>query len=127
MDVAVATQDHDALTVLIPLTSPASAAAGDATRDEGTYCGGGTGFWSGAVTQKAVQGHFAGHGHGAPTTVLKPAAGTALLFGGHTLHAGMPVTTGSRVCLVASFSNLGYDYDFMGPTARPRSHYHAAV
>lgn len=121
--------DHDALTVLIPLTSPAgdaAAAVDAATRDGTTFSGGGTGFWSpGAKTQKAAQDHYDGRGAGPPTALFRPAAGTALLFGGHTLHAGLPVTMGSRVCLVASFSNLAYDYDFMSPQPRPRSQYDA--
>ena len=30
-----------------------------------------------------------------------------MLFGGHVTHAGMPVTSGTRVVFVASFSALG--------------------
>ena len=58
------------------------------------------------------------------TVVLRPPAGTALVFGGHTTHAGMPVVAGTRVCFVASFTALTYDYDFWGPRPRPPSCYH---
>ena len=58
----------------------------------------GTGFWA--------QGSL-GHRVEAPATVLRPPAGTALLFGGHVTHAGMPVTAGERAVFVASFSPRG--------------------
>ena len=58
----------------------------------------GTGFWA----QDSL-----GHRVEAPATVLRPAAGTALLFGGHVTHAGMPVTAGERAVFVASFSPRG--------------------
>ena len=41
------------------------------------------------------------------TTSESPPAGTALLFGGHVTHAGMPVTAGERAVFVASFSPRG--------------------
>ena len=41
---------------------------------------------------------------GAPTVVLKPPLGSALVFGGDVTHAGMPVETGLRSVFVASFS-----------------------
>ena len=41
---------------------------------------------------------------GAPTVVLKPPLGTALVFGGDLTHAGMDVEAGLRSVLVASFS-----------------------
>ena len=58
----------------------------------------GTGFWA----QDSL-----GHRVEAPAAVLRPAAGTALLFGGHVTHAGMPVTAGERAVFVASFSPRG--------------------
>ena len=60
--------------------------------------GGGTGFWS---------QDSRGHRVEAPTAVLRPPAGTAMLFGGHVSHAGMPVKTGERAVFVASFSLRG--------------------
>ena len=111
--------DHEALTVLIPLTSPSPAAA----TQSGTagFSGGGTGFWSLEHAPNARGGQ-------APTALLRPEAGTALIFGGHVMHAGLPVNTGTRVCFVASFSAFSYDYDFWGPRPRPASLYkHAGV
>ena len=58
----------------------------------------GTGFWA----QDSL-----GHRVEAPAAVLRPPAGTALLFGGHVTHAGMPVTAGERAVFVASFSPRG--------------------
>jgi len=143
-----AAQDHEALTVLIPLTSP-SRAHTDADRAEAEgYVGGGTGFWAAGVAQEA-------RSSGPPTLVLRPAAGTALVFGGHVrpasqlertgrcsraraaggcerfacaaraqvMHAGMPVVAGTRACFVASFSSVAFDYDFYGPAPRARALY----
>lgn len=103
--------DHEALTILLPLTSPdgPTEIAGEVIT--GSFSGGGTGFWSTAIAQGARGGE-------APTLVLRPPAGTAMIFGGHLMHAGIPVDTGTRVCFVASFSALDYDYDYRGP--RPR-------
>lgn len=39
--------------------------------------------------------------------ILRPEAGTAMLFGGHVTHAGVPVQSGRRAVYVASFSALG--------------------
>lgn len=79
----VAHKDHQALTVLLPLSSA----------DE--YVGGGTAFWP----QDAR-----GHRVEPPSVVLRPPKGTCLLFGGHSTHAGSPVEAGERCVLVASFS-----------------------
>lgn len=74
-----------ALTVLIPLTSPME------------FSGGGTGFWAGnRATDESPESE--------PTLVLKPALGSALVFGGDVTHAGIPVQDGVRSVLVASFS-----------------------
>eukprot|EP00908_Phaeocystis_cordata_P020731 Transcript_32388.p1 GENE.Transcript_32388~~Transcript_32388.p1 ORF type:complete len:365 (+),score=129.85 Transcript_32388:150-1244(+) len=43
---------------------------------------------------------------GPPPTVLRPVAGTAMLFSGEVLHAATPVHHGARVVLVASFSGV---------------------
>lgn len=80
-------KDHLALTVLIPLTSP-----------EDDFSGGGTGFWAG--NRKVDENP----GGAEPTTVLKPTAGSALIFGGDVTHAGMAVETGYRSVFVCSFS-----------------------
>ena len=56
-------KDHMALTVLIPLTAPAT-----------DFSGGGTGFWS-ALDEEMMGGVPSG----SPTKVLKPPIGTALM------------------------------------------------
>jgi len=81
-------RDEYSLTVLIPLSSP----------EDGAFAGGGTGFWPPEGRQRA---------DGAPSMVLAPPAGTAMLYSGSVLHAGMPVTQGTRVVLVASFARRG--------------------
>ena len=91
-------KDHLALTVLVPLTAP----------DE--FAGGGTGFWaadSGGPPLPGLEKSELADGQapaGAPTVVLKPPLGTALVFGGDLTHAGMDVEAGLRSVLVASFS-----------------------
>lgn len=47
-----------------------------------------------------------------PQHVLKPPAGTAILFGGDVTHAGLPVLEGTRHLFVMSFS--------LKPAWRPR-------
>ena len=39
-----------------------------------------------------------------PALVLRPPAGTGILFGGDVTHAGVEVSSGTRVVFVASFS-----------------------
>ena len=90
-------QDHMALTVLLPLTPPTS------------FEGGGTGFWSHGEEQRWTGLRLrnslpAQPPEGPPTTVIKPLAGAALVFGGDVFHAGMPVESGLRSVFVASFS-----------------------
>ena len=75
-------EDGKTLTVLIPVSSE-------------SFAGGGTGFWS-----QDSRGHRAEP----PTVSLRPAAGDAMLFGGRVTHAGLPVESGERVVVVASFS-----------------------
>ena len=75
-------EDKQALTVLVPLSDG--------------YEGGGTGFWT---RERAATG--ASH---APTFVLRPPPGTALVWGGQVEHAGLPVISGERWVFVASFS-----------------------
>ena len=69
--------DHQSLTVLIPLSG---------ADDE--FTGGGTGFWSQDARGHRVEG---------PTIVLRPKAASAMLFGGHVTHAGVPTLSGERV------------------------------
>ena len=81
-------KDHMALTVLLPLTAP-----------DADFAGGGTGFWSRADEEQGE-----GIPDFAPTKVIRPPLGTALLFGGDLTHAGMPVESGVRSVFVCSFS-----------------------
>ena len=79
-------EDLQSLTVLVSLCDP------------GAYGGGGTAFWSEEVRGAAREA-------GPPSLVLRPAAGTALLFVGSVTHAGLPVISGTRHVFVASFSS----------------------
>lgn len=79
-------KDLQSLTVLVPLVGAES------------HEGGGTAFWPRRLAAEAVTSDVK------PTLVLRPPAGTALLFGGELTHAGLPVTAGHRAVLVASFS-----------------------
>lgn len=79
-------KDHLALTVLIPLTSA-----------KNDFEGGGTGYWSGnRDTDENPQSP--------PDLILKPEAGSALVFGGDVTHAGLPIESGYRSVFVCSFS-----------------------
>ena len=96
-------KDHQALTVLVPLSGP----------DD--FIGGGTGFWAKSAEPEADEQAAQGWAQGAstsfdvaaPSVVLTPPRGTAMLFAGHVAHAGMAVEAGTRVVLVASFSAKG--------------------
>ena len=81
-------QDHQALTVLVPLSPPSA------------FEGGGTGFWPHGDDERMAR-------RAPPALVLRPPAGTALLFAGSVTHAGVPVRAGERAVLVASFSRRG--------------------
>ena len=87
-------QDHEHLTVLVPLSSPTA------------YEGGGTAFWPEdqahgwwmppcEVQQRIVPG---------TEVILKPTPGDALLWGGLLPHSGVAVKEGVRHVLVGSFS-----------------------
>ena len=76
-------KDHQSLTVLLSLSPPTS------------FTGGGTGFWRQDARDDT------------PSAVVRPPAGTALLFGGDLRHAGMEVEMGTRCVYVASFSAFG--------------------
>lgn len=82
----LAHKDSQALTVLIPLSSPEQ------------FTGGGTAFWG-----QDSRGHRVEE----PSIILKPEKGTAMLFGGSVTHAGIPVENGCRAVFVASFSLQG--------------------
>lgn len=79
----VAHKDAQSLTLLVALTGPTS------------FGGGGTSFWS-----QDSRGHRVEE----PQLVLKPEAGTGILFGGCVTHSGIALTSGTRVVLVASCS-----------------------
>ena len=79
-------KDLQSLTVLVPLVGAVEA-----------YDGGGTAFWPRSLPAAEAS-------EVEPTLVLRPPAGTALLFGGELTHAGLPVTAGHRAVFVASFS-----------------------
>ena len=101
----LAHKDAQALTVLLPFSSP--------TTD---FRGGGTAFWS-----QDSRGHRVED----PSLLVRPSAGTVLLFGGCVTHAGQPILEGTRVVLVASFSPLppkGQDHS-VAPTMPQRDIY----
>jgi len=86
-------EDKEALTILVPLS--------EASKD---FDGGGTAFWS---ISDAGPGGSISVNEGtmqAPTLVLRPPAGTAIIFGGDVTHAGKACTGGRRCIFVASFS-----------------------
>lgn len=83
-------EDRQSLTILLNLSSIDS------------FCGGGTAFWSQATADE-LHGRPV-RGHGSPSFVLTPPAGTALVFGGSVTHAARVVVSGERAILVASFS-----------------------
>ncbi|KAL3929967.1 MAG: hypothetical protein SGBAC_011978 [Bacillariaceae sp.] len=77
-------KDHHALSILIPLSDPAT-----------DFGGGGTAFWSQSHPMEGMD---------SPSIILKPKPGTALLWGGRVSHKGMTISSGTRVVMVASFS-----------------------
>lgn len=77
-------RDDKALTILIPLSDP-----------DDDFSEGGTAFWSQPFPQP---------GRHDPSVVLRPEAGTVVLFGGQVQHAGLHIRNGTRVVFVASFS-----------------------
>jgi hypothetical protein len=95
-------KDHQALTVLIPLSDP------------GSFTGGGTSFWSQDARGPRVEG---------PSITLRPPAGSVMLFGGHVTHAGVAVDEGERVVYVASFSPPGGRAQRAEEAARSRDVY----
>ena len=94
--------DRQALTVLIYLTDPDSCQ------------GGGTGFWSAQDSARgAALEDTTAAGYAPPTAVLSPPAGTALIYGGNVMHAGMPVVSGSRSIFLGSFSKKRRDLQLL--------------
>ena len=93
-------EDGQTLTVLVVLSERAA------------FSGGGTGFWSEADRGAASRGatitgeynHISPQSP-APTFVLTPPAGTALVWGGTVTHAAETVLDGERTVFVAGFSN----------------------
>ena len=81
-------RDMRALTLLLPLSTPGA-----------DYDGGGTAFYA-----RGVEPADAIRGKAAPIDVLRPNAGTAMLWGGTLTHAGAPCTAGERIVFVASFT-----------------------
>lgn len=79
-------QDAQSLTMTLALS------------DTGDFDGGGTSFYPAAELPAARRGKVT------PSSVLRPAAGTALLWSGTLIHAGAEVTAGRRLLLVASFT-----------------------
>jgi hypothetical protein len=106
-------RDGKALTILMPLSDPSTSFEQDNNDDEsdlllfenqrqqndgsdGDFTGGGTAFWSQAVPQE---------GRDDPSLILRPPAGTIVLFGGQVYHSGLHIQSGTRVVFVASFSS----------------------
>ena len=102
--------DEEHLTMLMPLS--------------GGFEGGGTAFWGvtshlrpdvgvdGLSMEERMRAHADRTNWLPPRRVLKPPAGTAILFGGDVTHAGLPVLEGTRHLFVMSFS--------LKPAWRPR-------
>lgn len=87
-------RDKHRLSVLVPLTPPES------------FSGGGTGFWP----EADCAGRRVRRGCEAAKHMLKPSAGSAMLFGGEVMHAALPVTAGTRVVLVASLTPRAFRF-----------------
>jgi hypothetical protein len=85
-------EDLEALTVLIPLSPP------DA------FTGGGTSFWPDGCARHPNEHPECGTPMSAPSCVLKPLRGSAMLYGGGLLHAANEVLSGVRHIFVCSFS-----------------------
>jgi hypothetical protein len=98
-------RDKHSLSVLVPLTSP-----------EG-FSGGGTAFWP----LEECAGRRVRRGCETPTHLLKPSAGTAMLFCGELMHAALPVTAGTRSVLVASLSAEAFRFGVPAESQRGRS------
>lgn len=87
-------RDKHSLSVLIPLTPPDS------------FSGGGTAFWP----EEMCAGRRVRRGYDGQAHLLRPAAGTCMLFCGELMHAARPVTGGTRVVLVASMTARAFRF-----------------
>ena len=96
-------RDDKDMTILIPLSDPINETENDSHEDknshndspDGDFVGGGTAFW---YDENAYQGRDD------PSYIIKPQAGTVVIFGGQVQHSGLHITNGTRVVFVASFS-----------------------
>lgn len=77
-------KDDKDLTILVPLSDP--------TTD---FTGGGTAFWAEMHPKDGMHD---------PSLIIRPQAGTGILFGGRVSHKGMHIHSGTRVVFVISFS-----------------------
>lgn len=87
-------RDKHSISVLVPLSQPE------------VFTGGGTAFWP----EEMVAGRRIKRGYEEPPHLLRPQAGTAMLFCGELMHAAMPVTAGTRAVLVASLTPAAFRY-----------------
>ena len=100
-------EDKHSLTVLVTLT------------DSIDFVGGGTAVWS--VQDRGPNSSL--RDVNPPTFVLRPPAGSVLIFCGTVTHGALPVTSGERCVLVASFSpksrysSLPRTFALCGPVA----------
>ena len=85
--------DGQALTIIVAL----------ADAESGTFTGGGTAFWSPESLEADK--------NASPSLVLSPPCGSAILFAGNVVHAGLAITEGQRMNLVASFSSVAQASD----------------
>ena len=95
--------DKQSLTILVPLSEPAS-----------EFTGGGTAFWADVDRDSNRARHEDSDDdeekESPPVLLVAPPAGSAIVFGGELTHAGQPVASGKRCILVASFSPAGAPY-----------------
>lgn len=80
-------QDAQALTLLLPLS------------DVEEFGGGGTAFYAHDASLPSCRAMKT-----APLRIIRPPAGSALMWGASLIHAGADVTSGRRIVFVASFT-----------------------
>ena len=87
-------EDQQSLTVLLTLSDGAS------------FEGGGTAFWSShdVIEHRSCRSDGRTLVPPTPSVVVRPPAGTAIVFCGEVTHAALTVTEGERCMFVASFS-----------------------
>jgi len=102
--------DKQALTVLVPLSAARDSTAEAESPESAAahFVGGGTAFWCREVRAPRwageERGSDAARSDALPKVVIRPPAGTGIIFGGQLMHAAEPVVEGRRAVLVASFS-----------------------